>query len=130
MSLAERIAGALGGSEAEPIEVPASGSVRVARRSLVFAEGDLAALPAGTGPAYTSEGVVRVGDWSGHAELAVARLLRLAGWSAYWRDNYRGGWVADSDATLSRRKDIPGFAGASLVRQVTAARGGRSAGCW
>jgi hypothetical protein len=128
--IAENIAAALGGGEAEPIEVPASGGVRVARRSLVFAEGDSATLPADTGLSYSRKGVVHLGGSSLFAELAVARLFRLAGWSAHWRDGYRGGWVADSDPVHRRKKELPPSAARSLVEQIAATRGGRLGGCW
>jgi hypothetical protein len=109
--IADNIAAALGGSEAEPIEVPASGGVRVPRRSLVFSEGDPAALPADTGLSYRRKKVVDVGGSSLFAELAVARLFRFARWSAYWRDGYRGGWVADFDPVLRHHADIGSYRG-------------------
>jgi hypothetical protein len=128
--IAGTIAAALGGNEAEPIEVPASGGAHVARRSLVFSEGDSGALPADTGLSYRRKQVVDVGGSSLFAELAVARLFRLAGWSAYWRDGYRGGWVADFDPAHRRKKELPPSAARSLVAHVAATRGGRLGGCW
>jgi hypothetical protein len=87
--LADRIAAALGGRETDPIAIPASGGARVRRRPRAFSEGDPAALPAGTGLSYSRTKVIDVAGSSLFAELAVARLFRLAGWSAYWRDGYR-----------------------------------------
>jgi len=111
------------------IAVPDSGGASVARRSLIFDYGDMTALPATVPPAFRRKRLVSVAGSSLFAELAVVRLFKLAGWTAYWRDGYGGGWVADGDLERSHLPQLPASLGSSVVADVTRARGGLS-GCW
>jgi len=125
----DAVADAIGGDWAEDIEVPSSGHVRVARQSVTFDRGDLAAMPATTPQNYRKKGLVTVAGSDFFAELAVTRLFSLAGWTAYWRDGFRHGWVADGDMECTRVRELPPSLGRTVVGAVQNARGSLS-GCW
>jgi hypothetical protein len=125
----EAIADALGGHWIEDIEVPASGGASVARRSLLFGLGDMSVMPRAVPPHFSRKGLVTVAGSSLFAELAVVRLFKLAGWTAYWRDGWGRGWVVDGDLERNHVKELPASLGSSVVASVAGRRGSLS-GCW